>query len=139
MGLEVILAALLPTIADGIRIAFRWWFGGVPAEPINVDERVKLLQAETDKLRVIAELDRPAGIISSWVADLRASFRYLAAAFILGTTLLAIFLTGAGVTGIPREILDTLIELAASVFAFMFGDRMYIGLRARAGQGKDRN
>jgi ABC-type multidrug transport system permease subunit len=125
----------MPAVADGLKGVFQKFFGGT--KPVNVDEQIKLMQAETEKLRIIADLDRPAANISQWVADLRASFRYIAAGFILVTTMGFVIYyfnlvyvdpaNKALATLLP--ILDMLLQLAASVFSFMFGDRVYLGLK----------
>ena len=127
--LGILLPALLPVAADGISTLMRWMFGSAVAEPINVKERVELMQAETDKLRVIAELDRPAENISLWVANLRASFRYIAAGAIILIGSVTVLLNGAGVTAVPDDVIETMLYMNGSVFSFMFGDRMYLQLK----------
>lgn len=121
--LTLILPALLPVLADGARGLFSRITGGAGARPSNVKEAIELMQAETAKLKVIAELDKPNGTISPWVADLRASFRYLAAALILLTTM------GLAMVDPTNAVLVPLLDMAASVFAFMFGDRVYMALK----------
>lgn len=135
--LGMILPALLPAVADGLKGVFQKFFGGT--KPVNVDEQIKLMEAETNKLRVIAELDKPSDKISVWVADLRASFRYLAAGFILVACMFFvsyyfyIVTTDPGNAGLVTlmPILDILLQLAGSVFSFMFGDRLYLGLKGK--------
>jgi len=135
--LGIVLPALLPAVADGLKGVFQKFFGGT--KPVNVDEQIKLMQAETEKLRVIAELDKPSDKISVWVADLRASFRYLAAGFILISTMMFVAFYFFLVTNDPKNValvtlmpvLDILLQLSASVFSFMFGDRLYLGLKGR--------
>jgi hypothetical protein len=78
----------------------------------------------------VAELDKPAANISDWVADLRASFRYLAAGIILVTTMVMSTVTIAGLVPYSAA-LDTLLDMSGSVFAFMFGDRVYMSLKKR--------
>ena len=135
--LGIVLPALLPAVADGLKGVFQKFFGGT--KPVNVDEQIKLMQAETEKLRVIAELDKPSDKISVWVADLRASFRYLAAGFILISTMMFVAFYFFLVTNDPKNValvtlmpvLDILLQLSASVFSFMFGDRLYLGLKGK--------
>ena len=129
MGLEVILAAFLPVLADGVRTGFRWLFGGNPAMPMNVGERVQLIDAEVRKLEAVAKLDFPLQNVSWWVADLRASFRYVAAGVIIVASFGALLMAGAGWVVISTEMQNTMLELLASVFAFLFGDRMYLHLK----------
>jgi hypothetical protein len=135
--LGMILPALLPAVADGLKGVFQKFFGGT--KPVNVDEQIKLMLAEADKLRVIAELDKPSDKISVWVADLRASFRYIAAGFILLACMFFVayyfylVTTDANNKGLVTlmPLLDILLQLAGSVFSFMFGDRLYLGLRGK--------
>jgi hypothetical protein len=128
--LTLLLPALLPVFSDGVRGLINRLTGGAGAQPANVEEAIKLMGAETEKLKALAELDKPAGDISRWVTDLRASFRYLAAALIIIGTF---GLTVAPSIGMPVdiEVLDTAWNMMGSVFAFMFGDRMYMGLKKR--------
>jgi len=120
--LGLIIPALLPAVADGFKGLFQRMFGG--AKPITVDDQIKLMTAETEKLKVIAQLDTPAGEISRWVADLRASFRYIAAGMIILSTILCLFYGG-----VKDEFVDLMLQLTASVFSFMFGDRVYLHLK----------
>ena len=128
--LALLLPAFLPVVADGLRGLFSWFTGGTGAKPQNVEEAIKLMEAEAKKLAALAELDRPAGDISRWVADLRASFRYLAAGIIILATVLAIFAQGAGLP-IDITVLDALLQLSGSVFSFIFGDRLYFHLKQK--------
>jgi hypothetical protein len=88
------------------------------------------MEAEAKKLAALAALDRPVGNISNWVADLRASFRYLAAGIIIIATIVAIFAQGAGLP-IDVTLLDALLQLSGSVFSFIFGDRLYFHLKQK--------
>lgn len=120
----LILPALAPVVADGAKALFAKLAGAQTYAPRNVGEALQLMTAEVEKLRVLADLDRPTGEISRWVADLRASFRYVAAALIIVGTLTAMF-----APGVPSDYVETMLQLCGSVFAFMFGDRMYLHLK----------
>ena len=128
--LALLLPAFLPVVADGLRGIFSWFTGGRGAQPQNVEEAIKLMEAEAKKLSALADLDRPSGTISQWVADLRASFRYLAAGIIIVATILAVFAQGAGLP-IDPTLLDALLQLSGSVFSFIFGDRLYFHLKQK--------
>lgn len=123
--LSLILPALVPAVADGIRGVFTRLTGGAGSQPANVDEEIKLMQAQTERLKAVAELDKPTGPISAWVADLRASFRYVACGIII---LWAIVLSL--VPGVEAGIRELSFDLAGSAFSFIFGDRMYLKLRS---------
>lgn len=133
--LGLVLPALLPAVADGFKGLFNRFFGS--SEPVNVDDKVKLMAAEVNKLTAIAALDAPAANISPWVADLRASFRYIAAGIIIASTMTFVLLyfwfcyADPKNTALPLifPILDILMQMAGSVFAFMFGDRLYLKLK----------
>ena len=129
--LAMLLPALLPTFADGLRGIFNWATKGAGAEPANIEEAIKLMGAETERLRVVASLDQPSTNISLWVADLRASFRYIAAGLII---LGGLGLVAAVVVLDPNERLvvftDSYLQgLVAPVFSFMFGQRMHMSLK----------
>lgn len=122
--LGMILPAVLPMLTDGVRGVFAKLTGGAGGMPVNVDERIRLMQAETEKLKALADLDRPTGDVSRWVADLRASFRYLA--------IIAIWLvTGAAVVmGAPSEYTVILLELSGGCMSFVIGERFYLKWKA---------
>lgn len=135
--ISLILPALLPALTDGLKGLAQRFFGGT--KPIGVDEQVKLMNAEVGKLQALAALDAPSANISQWVADLRASFRYIAAGVIILGTLALVFvyfgmnyLDAANAPTLRENlepIIDIFSQMSASVFAFMFGDRMYLSLR----------
>lgn len=128
--LSMVLPALLPAAADGIKGLFRKFTGGDPAEPQNTEERISLIAAETERLKAMAELDRPAGEISRWVADLRASFRYvLAGVIILGAVGIGIYVAAVADGEMRKIVFLAFIEMAGSAFSFVFGDRMYRHLK----------
>ena len=123
--LSLILPALLPAVVDGLKGLFTRMTGGAGARPASVDEAIKLMSAETEKLKVLAELDKPSGEISRWVSDLRASFRYLAATIIIVTAMsVTVLMPG-------NPLAPYLLEMSGSVFAFLFGDRVYLHLKQK--------
>lgn len=124
-GLELLIPALAPVAADAIRGIVGRLTGGSGAQPQNVDEAIKLMQARTENLRAVAELDKPSGNLSQWVADLRASFRYVAAGLVILTAI------GALVFQAPPEQAGLAWDAAQSVWAFIFGDRMYNYIKGR--------
>ncbi len=117
--LSLVVPALIPAVADGIRGVFGRLTGGVGAKPQNVEEQIKLMAAENERLKAVAELDKPAENISPWVADLRASFRYLAGGVIILGAISTIY------APVEQDVQEAVWNLAGSVFAFLFGDRMY--------------
>ena len=123
--LSLVVPALIPAVADGLRGIFSRLTGGAGAKPQNVEEQIKLMAAENERLKALAELDKPAENISPWVADLRASFRYVAGGLIILGAVSTLYL--------PADLLvqDAIWNLAGSVFAFLFGDRMYFKFTKR--------
>src|SRR5512145_2445328 len=117
--LSLVVPALIPAVADGIRGVFGRLTGGAGAKPQNVEEQIKLMAAENERLKALAELDRPAENISPWVADLRASFRYIAGCLIILAAISSLYVRT------DLYLQDAVWNLAGSVFAFLFGDRMY--------------
>jgi len=118
--LSLVVPALIPAVADGLRGVFNRLTGGAGAMPQNVEERIRLMAAENERLKALAELDRPAENISPWVANLRASFRYVAGGMIIFGAISTLYLQA------DLLVQDAIWNLAGSVFAFLFGDRMYI-------------
>ena len=129
--IALILPALLPAFADGLRGAFTWLTGGRGVKPANITEAIAFMEGEAKMAAAMAALDQPAANISRWVADLRASFRYIAA----GVLILAPYglLLWEGVSGIPvgTDLILQSHELSGQAFSFIFGDRMYRFLRQR--------
>ncbi|OIP35447.1 MAG: hypothetical protein AUK27_04725 [Deltaproteobacteria bacterium CG2_30_66_27] len=123
--LSLVVPALIPAVADGLRGIFSRLTGGAGAKPQNVEEQIKLTTAENERLKALAELDKPSENISPWVADLRASFRYVAGGLIILGAVSTLYL--------PADLLvqDAIWNLAGSVFAFLFGDRMYFKFAKR--------
>ena len=118
-----ILPALLPAGTDALRNVVAKFTGGAAADPQSVSERVQLMNAETARLQALAELDRPAGSISPWVADLRASFRYLAVGAIVLATL-----AGAYVKLDPL-LLGVMLDLSGACMSFIIGERCYLRMK----------
>lgn len=130
MGLEAILATVLPAffpmIKDTIKVIVSKLTGVQMGEPRNFEEFVKLKELDIEKLKALAELDRPAGDVSRWVADFRASFRYLAVGVIIVSAIIYNFLPESYTADIALNYLN---QLAASATFFIIGDRVYLGLK----------
>jgi len=122
--LSVVLSALLPAGIDVVKTLLARITGIPKYEPKTVEEKIKLMEAETERLKVVAELDKPAGEISKWVANLRSANRYILGNLIIVITFIYLLLPGHNV-----EIASFLLNLTAVVFAFFFGDRVYMHLR----------
>jgi hypothetical protein len=133
--LALLLPALLPAGVD----IFKGLFGAVSrlitgetgAKPQNVEEAVKLMEADTARLKALADLDKPAATVSKWVSDLRASFRYIAAGLIILSGVLVVVIDVAVPGQIDAVAYDTMTQLMGSVFAFLFGDRLNLSLRRK--------
>ena len=52
--LGLILPALMPAVMDGVRGIFAKFTGGAGGTPQNMQERIQLIQAETEKLKALA-------------------------------------------------------------------------------------
>lgn len=121
-----ILAALLPALLPAAIDAAKGLFGGLGRKigGLSVDDEIKLEMAGVEKLKALAALDTPTGTPSQWVVDLRASFRYLAAgvSILVGSYLAYKFQASP-------EALDLAGQLIAAPFAFVFGERLYFGMK----------
>ena len=130
-----IISALIPAAVDLVKDAggaiSRKWVG------LSVDDEIKLKNADVERLKAIAQLDNPYGTPSQWIVDLRASFRYIAAGVLI---LAGIVIMGVGAhqylnptDQITEELAWAIImlgaETAGSPFSFIFGERMWTGLR----------
>jgi len=124
--LTLILPALLPAIIDLVKNAFSRVLGIETGQPQNFNERLEDKKLDIEKLKAIAELDRPQGNVSKWVSDFRASFRYIAVGVIVVAAIIYNFLPEASQTATSLNYLN---ELAASATFFIIGDRVYLGLK----------
>lgn len=117
MDIITILPSVIPALMDILKKATDRIISG---RKVSVDEEIKLIQAETERLKTLAELDRPAGEISRWVADFRASFRYVFCLLILLFTSLFV------ITGVDKDITNAFIDLTSGVIFFLIGHRTYL-------------
>lgn len=122
--ISLIFPALAPAIADGLRGMFAKFTGGAGGNPQNVDERVKLMQAEAEKIKAMAELDNPLGTPSQWIIDLRAAYRYVIITVIFLFTGISMY----SVT-VPLEIKFILLDMTGCAMSFVIGERMYLAVR----------
>ena len=121
---SVLFPALLPALTDGVRGIFAKFTKGAGGNPVNVNERIQLMQAETARLQALAEIDKPSGEPSRWVTDLRSSFRYIAIIIIWLATVSAVF-----TPTIPEAITLIMLDLSGACMSFVIGERMYLTLR----------
>ena len=70
-----LVAAFVPVAIDAGKAAVQRWIAPDNVKPLTVAEALQLEQAEVDRLRVLAELDKPSEKISPWVANVRAMMR----------------------------------------------------------------
>lgn len=122
MILETALAtSLIPAGVDLLKSLF----GGVARKfgGLSVDDEIKLDQAQVSKLTALATLDTPVGVPSQWVINLRASFRYLAAAVCIGG--------GVSLFFINPGLSELAAQLVTIPFSFIFGERMYLTLTGK--------
>jgi hypothetical protein len=122
--LSLIIPSLIPMFADTVRGIVNKFTGGAGAQPANVAEAIQLMKAETERLQALAALDAPGANISKWVADLRASCRYIIAIVVVVNAVCTVY-----VPGMPDAYVEMSVTLAGSVWAFLFGERMQIGIR----------
>ena len=85
------------------------------------------MTAENERLKMLAELDKPSGELSPFVANFRAMHRYLMGDIIILATVVYIILPD-----MDADVANYLLNLTASVFSFFFGDRVYIAVKKRA-------
>ena len=121
----LILPALVPAFADGMRGIFARLTGGAGGQPQNVQERVELMQAEATKLQALAALDNPEGTPSQWIVDLRACYRYVIISAILIFTGVVVFnpeLVGTAVVSV-------FLDMTGACMSFIIGERMYLSIK----------
>ena len=110
--INLILPALVPALTDGMRGLFAKLTGGAGGTPQNMQERIQLIEAETEKLKALAQLDTPNGEPSKWIINLRACYRYVIVSFILLATIVVVFL-----------------DMTGACMSFVIGERMYLAIK----------
>lgn len=124
--LTTILSAAVPLLGEvfkkGTDAFIGRFIGGIP-KPASVDEYIKMVNADTERVKAMATIDAiPDGMaekVPTWVVALRASTRYLLAWVVIVTVAIALF---SGVKDEATKLL--MLELAGSVWGFLFGERI---------------
>jgi len=120
--LGALLAAVLPAGIDVVKsVVSRVLYG---QRALTVDDEVKLMDAESQKLKSLAELDKAAEGISKWVADARAIYRYVASTLIIVFTFILILSPSA-----PKEFTKLMLDLTSGVVFFLFGHRTWLSVK----------
>lgn len=117
--------ALLPAVSDGVRGLFQKWTGGAGARPVNVGELIQLMQAENDRLRILAELDRPGPKVAAWAETARALQRPAVATWAWTAYMAALLLK------LPAEAVEPLGQMAGMVTFYLFGHWGYSQVKGR--------
>lgn len=120
----VLAPALAPALTDGLRGIFARFTGGAGGTPQNVDERIKLMAAETEKLKALAQLDQPVGEPSQLIVDIRAIFRYAVITIVWIITGFAVFTPQVDIA-----IKGALLDLSGACLSFVIGERMYLNFK----------
>jgi hypothetical protein len=125
--LALLIPSLVPMFTDTVRGIVNKFTGNAGAQPSNVAEAVQLMEAETKRAQALAALDKPEPNISPWVANLRASCRYIIAIIVVVNAVAILYVPGTN-----QAFADLSMNLAGSVWSFLFGERMYIGIKSGA-------
>ena len=124
MGLLAALApaltSLIPHFASGVGRLIDKVTGG--AKPANVDEEVKLMNATTQKLQALAQLDSP-GDCHKWVNDIRALMRPVLSLLILVGFFIALF------SHVDNTLVRYVYMLVEGVVFYMFGERTLLRMK----------
>ena len=120
-----ILSAFLPVITDGIRGVIGKFTGGAGAKPQNVDEAIKLVDADIRRLEALSKLDS-VGDTAPWVNNVRALQRPVVGAIVLLAWLLVI-----ASPSVSDSAMQLVSNLASSVIFDLFGDRTYLYLKRK--------
>lgn len=114
----MLLSALAPAAVEAVKTLV----GGISRRigGLSVDDEIKLMGANVQKLEALAKLDEVKGTPSQWVVDLRASFRYIGAGIAIIGGLSTLFVAPA--------VAPIGLEVAGAAFSFIFGERMVLAL-----------
>jgi hypothetical protein len=122
--MAILTTALVSALAPAAIDAVKTLFGGIARKVggLSVDDEIKLLNANVQKLEALAKLDNPVGTPSQWVVDLRSSFRYVAAGICITGGFGSLFVDSPAVTALG-------LEMAAAAFSFIFGERTLLAIK----------
>lgn len=121
-GLEVLIPALLPALGDGVRGLFNKLTGNSGSKPANVAEVIQLMEADTSRLRAIAEMEK-GGETYMWVEAVRKMQRPVAVGVIISAYVAAALFSD------NQQMIDGLSIYAQMVTFYLFGDRSYAYLK----------
>ena len=119
-----ILSAFIPAVSDGIRGLINKWTGGAGAQPANVEEAVKLIDADIRRLEALGKMDS-VGNTSQWVNNTRALMRPSVGALIV------VFWGSTLYIQMDGSLTDIAANLASSVVFYLFGDRTYMHFKRK--------
>lgn len=120
MLLETVISALVPVGIQTIKDIVSK-FTGSSVKPQTVQEQVQLMEAETNRLKAVGELDDPHGTPSQWVVDLRASSRYIAALLVIIGGVVTFY-----IPNLASDAYGLAAEAISIVFGFLFGQRILV-------------
>ena len=125
--LATMVPAFFPVIGDAFKMLIGKVTGTSMGEPKDFADWLAMKQLDIDKLKALAELDRPTGDISRWVANLRASFRYIFVGVIIIAAIVYNFLPPGYRDDSGLAFFN---QLAGSATFYIIGDRVYLGLKS---------
>ena len=125
-GLEVIIPALLPAATDGIRALINRFTGGAGAAPSNPDEAIRLMEADTARIKALAEIEGN-GVTYPWVEAVRKLQRPVVGAAAVTAYIIAMH------TNVEQATTIELGQWVQAYFFYLFGERAYLQLRRSNG------
>ena len=124
--LSLIFPAFVPALTDGFGAIINKITGNQGGQPQNVEERVKLMEAESAKLQALAALDNPnIGQPKQWIIDLRYSFRYVIILSILIFTGVIVWFPNA----VGESVVAIFLDMTGACMSFIIGERMYLRIK----------
>lgn len=70
-----LLAVFAPVAVEAGKAAVQRFIAPEQIKPLSVAEQLQLEQADIDRLKILADLDKPAENVHAWVNDVRAMMR----------------------------------------------------------------
>ena len=116
---------IVKTLMGGVSQYITRKAGGVI--PTTIAEVIQLENSNVTRLEALSKLDNPYGVPSQWVVNLRASFRYIAAALFILCFIVNLLL--AAFSPIAGQFIPISGELAAGAASFIFGERMLLSFK----------
>ena len=129
-GVKFIFPALIPVGTDIIKTITERIFGKSEPKFTEFEQYIKKYELDIKKLEIYQKADEVGTDVYRWVKSFRAGFRYFFGMMIFLSTIGYVYVAPRYMPNFYNyEFARYLVDMNGSVFAFFFGDRVYMHLK----------